>query len=177
MAKRPKNRRVDIPATDLAPSPIMMTAKAIENRRGRKQDEKYQDALREMGMFDNAGGRGGGVRGGMAKDDFRGRAQRMKKGGKVKKYMSGGRAEATKKRDEEMMRKGPSRRPRLGPNREMERLEGEAGMARQQDNMRNKRMEREAAGTAYKKGGKVRGCGMARGGAVRPCKMVKMKGS
>jgi len=28
-----------------------------------------------------------------------------------------------------------------------------------------------------KKGGKVRGCGMARGGAVRPCKMVKMKGS
>jgi len=84
MAKRPKNRRVDIPATDLAPSPIMMTAKAIENRRGRKQDEKYQDALREMGMFDNAGGRGGGVRGGMAKDDFRGRAQRMKSGGKVR---------------------------------------------------------------------------------------------
>lgn len=29
----------------------------------------------------------------------------------------------------------------------------------------------------YKKGGKVRGCGMARGGAVRPCKMVKMKGA
>jgi len=30
-------------------------------------------------------------------------------------------------------------------------------------------------GGGYKKGGKVRGCGMARGG--RPCKMVKMKGS
>lgn len=28
-----------------------------------------------------------------------------------------------------------------------------------------------------KRGGKVRGCGLARGGAVRPCKMVKMKGS
>lgn len=28
-----------------------------------------------------------------------------------------------------------------------------------------------------KKGGKVRGCGMARGGAVRKCKMVKMKGA
>jgi len=76
MAKRPKNRRVDIPATDLAPSPIMMTAKAIENRRGRKQDEKYQDALREMGMFDEAGGRG--------REEFRGRAQRMKSGGKVR---------------------------------------------------------------------------------------------
>jgi len=81
MAKRPKNRRVDIPATDLAPSPIMMTAKAIENRRGRKQDEKYQDALREMGMFDNAGGRG--------REEFRGRAQRMKRG-KVTKMEQGG---------------------------------------------------------------------------------------
>ncbi len=28
-----------------------------------------------------------------------------------------------------------------------------------------------------KKGGKVRGCGMARGGSVRKCKMVKMKGA
>jgi len=28
-----------------------------------------------------------------------------------------------------------------------------------------------------KKGGKIRGCGMARGGAVRKCKMVKMKGA
>ena len=82
MAKRPKNRRVDIPATDLAPSPIMMTAKAIENRRGRKQDEKYQAALREMGMFDNAGGRG--------REEFRGRAQRMKSGGKVRAMQNGG---------------------------------------------------------------------------------------
>jgi len=105
MAKRPKNRRVDIPATDLAPSPIMMTAKAIENRRGRKQDEKYQDALREMGMFDNAGGRGRADAGDQSREEFRGRAQRMKRGGKV------------------------------------------------------------------------RGCGMARGGAVRECKIVKMKGA
>jgi len=81
MAKRPKNRRVDIPATDLAPSPIMMTAKAIENRRGRKQDEKYQDALREMGMFDNAGGRGRADAGDQSREEFRGRAQRMKRGG------------------------------------------------------------------------------------------------
>jgi len=29
----------------------------------------------------------------------------------------------------------------------------------------------------FKKGGKVRGCGMARGGAVRECKIVKMKGA
>lgn len=133
------------------------------------------DVLKGRGVF-KAGGKVGYHRmpdGTMMKDS----EHKMKKGGTVKKYMSGGRAEATKEREKEMMRKGPSRRPRLGPNREMERLENEAGMARQQDNMRNKRMEREAAGTAYKKGGKVRGCGMARGGAVRPCKMVKMKGS
>ena len=84
MAKRPKNRRVDIPATDLAPSPIMMTAKAIENRRGRKQDEKYQDAVRDMGMLDNAGGRGRADAGDQSREEFRGRAQRMKRGGKVR---------------------------------------------------------------------------------------------
>ena len=84
MVKRPKNRRVDIPATDLAPSPIMMTAKAIENRRGRKQDKKYQDSLREMGMFDDAGGRGRADAGDQGREEFRGRAQRMKHGGKVR---------------------------------------------------------------------------------------------
>jgi len=101
----------------------------------------------------------------------------FKKGGKVKKYMSGGRAEAMKSRDDEMMRKGPPRRPRLGPNRDMMNLENEAAMMRKKDQKKNKMMEAGARGTAYKKGGKVRGCGMARGGAVRPCKMVKMKGS
>jgi hypothetical protein len=89
MAKRPKNRRVDISPMDQM-SLIMGVAKAIENRRGKKKDKKYQKSLEEMGLFDNAGGRGGGVRGGMAKDDFRGRAERMKSGGKVRAMMNGG---------------------------------------------------------------------------------------
>lgn len=38
-------------------------------------------------------------------------------------------------------------------------------------------MKKGGMAKAYKSGGKVRGCGMARGGAVRQCKMVKMKGS
>jgi hypothetical protein len=133
------------------------------------------DVLKGRGVF-KKGGKVGYHKmpdGTMMKDS----EHNMKKGGTVKKYMSGGRAQAAKKRDEEMMRTGPMRRPRLGPNRDMERLEGEAADARKQYDMENLRMEREAAGTSYKKGGKVRGCGMARGGAVRQCKMVKMKGS
>lgn len=96
---------------------------------------------------------------------------KMKKGGKVKKYMSGGRTEAMKSRDDEMMRKGPPRRPRLGPNRDMMNLENEAAMMRKKDQKKNKMMEAGARGTAYKKGGKVRGAGKAQKG-VRPCKMV-----
>lgn len=40
-------------------------------------------------------------------------------------------------------------------------------------------MDQDSGGAMprMKKGGKVRGCGMARGGSVRPCKMVKMKGA
>jgi len=81
MAKRPENRRVDISPLDQM-SLIMGVAKAIENRRGRKKDKEYQKSLEEMGMFDEAGGRG--------REEFRGRAQRMKSGGKVKKMKSGG---------------------------------------------------------------------------------------
>ena len=85
MAKRPRNKKVDRSIIEQGgTTPIRALTAALLNRRERKEDEAYQDALREMGMLDNAGGRGGGVRGGMAKDDFRGRAQRMKSGGKVR---------------------------------------------------------------------------------------------
>ena len=73
MAKRPENRRVDISPSDQM-SLIMGIAKAVENRRGKKKDKEYQESLEEMGMFDNAGGR----------EEFRGRAQRMKSGGKCR---------------------------------------------------------------------------------------------
>jgi hypothetical protein len=91
MAKRPRNKKVDRSIIEQGgTTPIRALTAALLNRRERKEDEAYQDALREMGMFDNAGGRGGGVRGGMAKDDFRGRAQRMKYGGKIRAMMNGG---------------------------------------------------------------------------------------
>jgi len=80
MAKRPENRRVDISPSDQM-SLIMGVAKAIENRRGRKKDKEYQESLEEMGMFDEAGGRG--------REEFRGRAQRMKSGGKTRKTADG----------------------------------------------------------------------------------------
>ena len=40
-------------------------------------------------------------------------------------------------------------------------------------------MDQDSGGAMprMKKGGKVRGCGLARGGSVRPCIMVKMKGA
>jgi len=91
MAKRPRNKKVDRSIIEQGgTTPIRALTAALLNRRERKEDEAYQDALREMGMLDNAGGRGGGVRGGMAKDDFRGRAQRMKSGGKVRAMQNGG---------------------------------------------------------------------------------------
>ena len=80
MAKRPENRRVDISPSDQM-SLIMGIAKAVENRRGKKKDKEYQESLEEMGMFDNAGGRG--------REEFRGRAQRMKSGGKTRKTADG----------------------------------------------------------------------------------------
>ena len=106
MVKRPRNKKVDRSIIEQGgTTPIRALTAALLNRRERKEDEAYQDALREMGMFDNAGGRGRADAGDQSREEFRGRAQRMKRGGKV------------------------------------------------------------------------RGCGMARGGAVRPCKIVKMKGS
>lgn len=106
MAKRPRNKKVDRSIIEQGGStPIRALAVALDNRRDRNEDREYQESLRNMGMFDDAGGRGRADAGDQGREEFRGRAQRMKRGGKV------------------------------------------------------------------------RGCGMARGGAVRPCKIVKMKGS
>ena len=77
MAKRPRNKKVDRSIIEQGgTTPIRALTAALINRSERKEDEAYQDALREMGMFDNAGGRGGGVRGGKA-------PRKMKGGGLV----------------------------------------------------------------------------------------------
>ena len=84
MAKRPRNKKVDRSIIEQGgTTPIRALTAALLNRRERKEDEAYQDALREMGMLDNAGGRGGGVRGGMA-------PKKMKSGGKVRAMQNGG---------------------------------------------------------------------------------------
>ena len=82
MAKRPRNKKVDRSIIDQGGvTPIRALTVALLNRKERKEDEEYQDALREMGMLDNAGGRG--------REEFRGRAQRMKSGGKTRKTADG----------------------------------------------------------------------------------------
>jgi len=82
-AKRPRNKKVDRSIIEQGgTTPIRALTAALLNRRERREDEAYQDALREMGMLDNAGGRGG--------EEFRGRAQRMKSGGKVRAMQNGG---------------------------------------------------------------------------------------
>lgn len=73
----------------------------------------------------------------------------MKKGGKVKKMMSGGSVSGM-----------------YGEGAAEKQMKAKAAAGGGMDKKRS-----------YKSGGKVRGCGMARGGAVRACKMVKMKGS
>jgi len=83
MAKRPENRK-EVPASDLAPSPIMMISKAIENRRRRKEDKKHQKSQEDMGMFEDAGGRGSVPRA-RAKQfgNVQDHPDRMAKGGRV----------------------------------------------------------------------------------------------
>ena len=56
MAKRPANKKL-VPAKALAPSPILMTTKALENRKDRKKDKAYQKSLKKMGATGNGGGR------------------------------------------------------------------------------------------------------------------------
>jgi len=83
MAKRPRNKKVDRSIIEQGGStPIRALAVALDNKRYKKEDRKYQNALKEMGVFDNAGGRG--------REEFRGRAQRMKYGGKVRAMQNGG---------------------------------------------------------------------------------------
>ena len=83
MAKRPRNKKVDRSIMDQGgTTPIRALTVALLNRKERREDKEYQDALKEMGMFDNAGGRGGGVRGGMAPKKS-GKVRAMKNGGAV----------------------------------------------------------------------------------------------
>jgi|TARA_R100001510_G_C7481512_1_gene93313 hypothetical protein len=56
MAKRPKNYKY-VPASNMLPSPLFTTAKAIANALQRRKEKKYNKSLKKMGMFDEAGGR------------------------------------------------------------------------------------------------------------------------
>ena len=77
MAKRPRNKKVDTSIIEQGgTTPIRALTAALLNRSDKREDREYQKALREMGFFDNAGGRGGGVRGGQA-------PKKMKTGGQV----------------------------------------------------------------------------------------------
>jgi hypothetical protein len=129
---------------------------------------------------------------------------KMKKGGKVKKYQMGGMASMMREapQDESTMkgRKGkklPAPRrapyddsgtglgggPKGGPKGGGP-MTGPKPMTGGPMPPKKKKKRAPMGGGGMggampmmKKGGKVRGCGMARGGAVRSCKMVKMKGS
>ena len=56
MAKRPQNYKY-VPASNMLPSPLFTTAKAIANALQRRKEKKYNKSLKKMGMFDEAGGR------------------------------------------------------------------------------------------------------------------------
>ena len=56
MAERPKNYKY-VPASNMLPSPLFTTAKAIANALQRRKEKKYNKSLKKMGMFDEAGGR------------------------------------------------------------------------------------------------------------------------
>jgi hypothetical protein len=93
MAKRPRNKKVDRSIIEQGgTTPIRALTAALINRSERREDEEYQDSLREMGMLNNAGGRGGGVRGGMAPKKMKKdrKVQNKKYGGKVAKMKEGG---------------------------------------------------------------------------------------
>ena len=113
---------------------------------------------------------------------------KMKKGGTVKKYQAGGMTSSRRPKarpedmEEEMMAKrkrGGAPKPSMRPKARPEMIGNTPGSqgTRGIDPMENYGPENAKRMTGMKKGGKGRGCGMARGGAVRQCKMVKMKGS
>jgi len=154
MAKRPRNKKVDRSIIEQGGvTPIRALTAALGNRRDRREDREYQESLEEMGMFDDAGGRGRADAGDQGREEFRGRAQRMKAGGKVKKYQMGGMPMA----DETPMKRKKKKRPM---DDMMAVMGTGAGAPRR----------------GMKSGGKVRGCG-AVSKKMRPTKMVKMKGS
>jgi hypothetical protein len=53
-----RNKKVDRSLLDQgAITPIRMLTAAMMNRRDRKEDRKYQESLKDMGMFEDGGGR------------------------------------------------------------------------------------------------------------------------
>ena len=82
MAKRPRNKKVDRSIIDQGGiTPIRALTVALLNRKERKEDEEYQDALREMGMFEEGGGRANVPR------KFRGMMK--SEGGRLKRSVDG----------------------------------------------------------------------------------------
>jgi hypothetical protein len=58
MAKRPRNKKVDTSIIEQGGvTPIRALTAALMNRRDRKEDRKYQESLKDMGMFEEGGGR------------------------------------------------------------------------------------------------------------------------
>ena len=58
MAKRPRNKKVDTSIIEQGGvTPIRALTAALMNRSDRKEDRKYQESLKDMGMFEDGGGR------------------------------------------------------------------------------------------------------------------------
>ena len=84
MAKRPKPKKdIDITAGGYSPLRLLMGAalKRDERKRFEKEDAEYQKALKEMGMFEEGGGRANVPR------KFMG--MRKSEGGKLKTSVDG----------------------------------------------------------------------------------------
>ena len=84
MAKRPKPKKnIDITAGGYSPLRLLMGAalKRGERKRFEKEDKAYRKALKEMGMFEEGGGRANVPR------KFRGMMK--SEGGKLKKSVDG----------------------------------------------------------------------------------------
>ena len=56
--ERPRNKKVDTSIIEQGGvTPIRALTAALMNRRDRKEDRKYQESLKDMGMFEDGGGR------------------------------------------------------------------------------------------------------------------------
>lgn len=113
---------------------------------------------------------------------------KMKKGGSVKKYASGGMTRASMGERGGRGRNPTNDRriqfddipdvpsmPDTGEDGGGPDIDMGTGTPKRRGRVKGYKSGCSVKSKGYKSGGKVRGCGLARGG--RPCKMVKMKGA